>query len=75
MFDTVAGPNVRLVDNAIQLVAAVLGGAAGAVAAPWFAGGVPGGMVMGLICGAIAGVFLSGIGIGVFRFVNALRKR
>ena len=76
MFDTVAGPNVRLGDNLVQLAAAGAGVAIGALVG-WSFGpqGQPGVVVLGGVGGAIAGVFISGAAIGVVRLVKAIRKR
>ena len=76
VFDTVVGPNVRLMDNLIQLGCAAAGAAIGAAVGRWYGGGAtPAPLALGAIAGAIAGVFLSGAAIGVVRFVKAVRKR
>ena len=76
MFDTVGGPNVRLLDNLVQLACVVVGGAMGAVAgwllsdgddrASFIIGGGLGGVLVGLL--------LSGLVIGIVRGVKAMRR-
>jgi hypothetical protein len=76
VFDTVVGPNVRLMDNLVQLACAVGGAGIGALVGRWYGGSAtPAPLAFGAIGGAIAGVFLSGASIGVVRFVKAMRKR
>ena len=75
VFDTVVGPNIRLMDNLVQLACAVAGAALGAAIGRWYGGGATPPLALGAIGGAIAGVFLSGAAIGVVRFVKAVRKR
>jgi hypothetical protein len=71
VFDRVAGPNLRLRDNLIQLACAIAGGAAGA-----FIGSktpVPYGVALGAILGMVIWVFVSGLAIGLIRFFKAGR--
>jgi hypothetical protein len=72
VFDTVTGPNVRLVDNLVQLACVIAGGGFGALigsryGSPW--------TTLGIIIGVFAALVLSGIVIGIVRFVRATRKR
>ncbi|HSU66107.1 MAG TPA: hypothetical protein VLJ39_04515 [Tepidisphaeraceae bacterium] len=65
VFDTVAGPNIRLKDNLIQLVSvvvgAILGGAIG-----WGLGAQTG-LLVGLFLGLLGSLILSGVIIGIVR--------
>src|SRR5258708_926884 len=63
VFDTVAGPNVRLKDNLIQLICVIVGAAIGAAVGYQFGGSGP--MVIGIVCGMVGALVLSGVGIGV----------
>lgn len=68
VFDRVAGPNLRLRDNLIQLACAIVGGGAGALI-----GGrlLPGyGLAVGAIVGLLISVLISGVVIGVIRFIK-----
>ena len=72
VYDRVAGPNLRLHDNLIQLLCVVVGGVAGAVVGNQFHG--PGGLVGGLVAGLVGALILSGLVIGIIRWVGAKRK-
>jgi hypothetical protein len=71
VFDTVAGPNTRLIDNLVQLACVIAGGGFGSLigsryGSPW--------TTLGIIVGVFAALLLSGAVIGVVRFVRATRK-
>jgi hypothetical protein len=72
VFDTVAGPNLRLKDNLIQLACVVVGGAAGAVVG--YIMGEATGLAIGLLIGLFGSLVLSGIVIGILRFVGATKR-
>lgn len=77
VFDTVVGPNVRLIDNLVQLACVVIGGAVGAgvgwmIADPSDGSAYP---LIGGVLGVIGGLVLSGAVIGIIRGRNALRRR
>ena len=72
VFDTVTGPNVRLFDNLVQLACVIAGGGFGSLigsryGSPW--------TTLGIIIGVFAALVLSGIVIGIVRFVRATRKQ
>jgi hypothetical protein len=71
VFDTVAGPNLRVRDNLIQLACVILGSAVGASFGSHL---FPGGFAIGLVAGALASLLLSGLVIGIIRLVGAKRK-
>jgi hypothetical protein len=78
VFDTVAGPNVRLRDNLIQLACVVAGGGAGALVAGFFAGNVAQRMpfmLVGAVIGAVLALVVSGAVIGIIRAMKALRSK
>ncbi len=74
--DLATGPNIRLRDNVFQaisiLVCAVLGAMIGAVVVtePRIAGALVGGFL-----GLVAGLFLSGVFLMVYRFIQHIRGR
>ncbi|HWE94178.1 MAG TPA: hypothetical protein VG269_09460 [Tepidisphaeraceae bacterium] len=72
VFDTVAGPNLRVKDNLVQLACVIVGGGAGAVIGSIMGGSV--GAVVGGVIGLFAALLLSGVVIGILRFVGATRK-
>ena len=78
VFDTVAGPNLRLRDNLIQLACVVVGTAAGAgigmmlteageSATPF--------IMIGALGGMVASLLLSGLVIGIVRLVTGTKRR
>ena len=77
VFDTVAGPNLRLADNLIQLacvvVGAAIGGGAGWLLAP--PDRRQGIAVAGATGGALVALLLSGLVIGIVRWVGAARQK
>jgi hypothetical protein len=78
-FDTVAGPNLRIVDNLLQLACAVLGGVVGGPIG-WIIGrkDVQGRQIYllgGMVGGLLLAVALSGIAIGIIRGRNALKRK
>ena len=76
VFDTVAGPNLRLRDNLIQLACVVVGAALGAFVAPMLMGSRdPGAMLIGGVLGALGALLLSGVAIGIIRGVRAAKRR
>jgi hypothetical protein len=76
VFDTVAGPNLRLRDNMIQLAACIAGVIIGAgVGLLVMKDSEPmAGLLVGTLIGLVAGVFLSGVALGIYRFVKSLKK-
>lgn len=76
VFDTVAGPNVRLKDNLIQLACVIVGGGAGAgigaaIAEPEDRQIY---MTLGAVGGLIVALLVSGLVIGIVRGVGAMRR-
>jgi len=74
VFDTVAGPNVRVKDNLIQLACVVFGAGAGAVVG-WTYGPPGVGVLIGVTVGLFVSLVLSGVVIGIVRFFTAVRKK
>jgi membrane associated rhomboid family serine protease len=74
--DVVAGPNLRLRDNFFQALAifvfTLLGAAIGALAFPDSRGPAA---IGGALVGLLAGLFLSGIFLMIFRFVQHARGK
>jgi hypothetical protein len=78
VFDTVAGPNLRLRDNLIQLACVVVGTAAGAGIGMMLtkAGDPPAAfMLLGALGGMVASLLLSGMIIGIVRLVNRPKRK
>ena len=79
VFDTVAGPNLRLRDNLIQLAVIVAGtflGAGAGAAYAWSVQNHPGlGAFVGGFAGVVVSLLLSGAVIGLVRAVLALKRR
>jgi len=77
VFDTVTGPNLRLMDNLVQLACVVVGGAAGIAVARVTTDQSAGSafLVVGGIIGVVCGLVLSGAVIGIVRGRNALRRK
>ena len=77
--ETIAGPNLRVKDNLMQLIAcvggAVLGGATGAVGALVTDGELVGFALVGTIIGLVAGLFASGIALMALGFVRASKRK
>ena len=77
VFDTVAGPNLRLRDNMIQLVSVLVGGSLGA-AVGWFLTRDSGDGTVAILAGVVAGVvgslLISGVVIGAVRGIGAARR-
>ena len=73
IFDTVAGPNLRLHDNLFQLICCVVLGLIGAAVALGFERSAVS-LVMGGLCGFVAGGLLSGAFLGVYRFVTGVKR-
>ena len=67
--DTVAGPNMRLLDNLGQAIAILLSVIVGAVVG-WLVAGNPIGAVLGVLAGLTGGVLISGT---VLMIVRAIR--
>ncbi|QOV89593.1 hypothetical protein [Humisphaera borealis] len=69
VFDTVAGPNVRLLDNLVQLGCVVEGGGVGVVVGLLIrkTPGDPFPLVAGGLIGVIAALAVSGVVIGIVR--------
>ena len=69
VFDTVAGPNLRLLDNLVQLGCLVVGGGIGAVVGLFIRkapdDNVP--LVIGGLIGVVAALAVSGLVIGIVR--------
>ncbi|MCA1685535.1 MAG: hypothetical protein LC745_06030 [Planctomycetia bacterium] len=78
VFDTVAGPNMRLSDNLIQLGAVAAGTAAGAGAGAVYARQSGGDGATGAVAGGFGGLvlslLLSGFVIGLVRAVLAMKR-
>lgn len=74
VFDTVAGPNVRLVDNLVQLACVVIGGIAGYVIGT-IRSDDPSTAFIGAAIGVIGSLALSGLVIGIVRGLGARRRR
>jgi len=76
VFDTVAGPNVRLKDNLIQLACVIVGAIAGGAGGWWYGGGRRAEFaVFGVIIGLFVSLVLSGVVIGIVRFFTAVKRR
>jgi hypothetical protein len=74
IFDTVAGPNLRLRDNLIQLVS-VVAAIPVAFLITWLISGDPKlAIVLGVLGGLIGGVLISGAALGVYRFVKGIQR-
>jgi len=71
VFDRVAGPNLRVRDNLIQLACVIVGSAAGAIVGRAFWPQM--GLAVGLLIGLVASLILSGGVIGLIRFLGARR--
>jgi hypothetical protein len=77
VFDTVAGPNLRLRDNLVQLLCVIVGTVAGAIigwaletpSAPFPM------MLLGALGGLIASALLSGLIIGIVRMRRPSKSR
>lgn len=77
VFDTVAGPNIRLRDNLIQLACVIVGTALGALIGRALQGSssdLPMTLI-GALGGLVVSVLISGLVIGIVRTVGASRKR
>ena len=77
VFDTVAGPNLRLADNLIQLACVVVGAAVGGGAA-WLFGSAGNRQLIvtgGVVGGALVALLFSGLVIGIVRGVGAARRK
>ena len=76
VFDTVAGPNLRMRDNLIQLACVIVGTVGGALIGRAFQeeDGAPL-MLWGALGGLVVSVLVSGLVIGVIRTVAAARQR
>ena len=76
VFDTVAGPNLRLRDNLIQLACVIVGGVLGAVVGRLVArdddSNVP--LLIGALVGLVAALVISGAVIAIVRGKGVLRK-
>jgi hypothetical protein len=79
IFDVVGGPNLRLKDNLIQLGIVVVGALSGVgigAGLAWRGGGdVRGGIFIGLLAGAFVSLVLSGVVLGLLRFIGAFSRR
>jgi hypothetical protein len=77
VFDTVAGPNIRLRDNLIQLACVVVGTALGALIGRALQGPSSDApmMLVGALVGLIGSLLISGLVIGIVRMAGASRKR
>jgi len=73
--DTVAGPNMRLLDNLGQAIAILLSVIVGAVVGWLVAGGNPIGAVLGVLAGLIGGVLISGTVLMIVRAVRHSQGR
>src|SRR5438046_2005013 len=73
VFDTVAGPNLRLRDNLIQLGCVVVGGVLGVVGAMMVERTVIA-LVIGGLIGFVAGGIFSGAVLGIYRGVLGVRR-
>jgi len=69
VFDTVAGPNVRIKDNLIQLACVIVGSTVGGAIGSFIGG--KGAMVIGIAAGLVGSLIISGAIIGVLRFRGA----
>lgn len=77
VFDTVAGPNLRLRDNLIQLGCVAVGTVLGACGGLLFARGsseYTGMLLIGAVIGMAASLAISGLVIGVIRGKRAIGK-
>ena len=72
VFDTVAGPNIRLKDNLIQLVCVIVGAVIGGAIGKSM--GDQMGMIIGIVAGLVGALVLSGLVIGILRFFGAVKK-
>jgi hypothetical protein len=78
VFDVVGGPNLRVKDNLIQLAIIVVGTLLGmgiGAALAWRGGGdVIGGVIIGALAGVIVSLVLSGLALGLLRFLGAFKQ-
>jgi hypothetical protein len=79
VFDATLGPNLRLKDNLIQLATIIFGTLLGmgiGAGQAWHGGGdVKGGLIIGALAGVIVSLVLSGMFLGLLRFVGAFKQR
>jgi hypothetical protein len=75
VFDTVTGPNLRLKDNLIQLACVAVGAILGALVGRALMSDPRGGLLIGGIVGVFGALLLSGVVIGVVRFITTVRRR
>lgn len=75
VFDTVTGPNLRLKDNLIQLACVIVGAALGILIGRGLMSDARAGALIGAIAGVFGALLLSGVVIGVIRFITTLRRR
>jgi len=73
VFDTVAGPNLRLRDNLIQLGCVLAGGAMGVVGA-MLVERTAISLVIGGLIGFVAGGIISGAVLGIYRGVMGVKR-
>jgi hypothetical protein len=75
VFDTVTGPNLRLKDNLIQLACVIVGAAVGILIGRGLMSDPRAGSLIGAVAGVFGSLLLSGVVIGVIRFITTLRRR
>jgi hypothetical protein len=75
VFDTVTGPNLRLKDNLIQLACVIVGAAVGVLVGRGLMSDPRAGALIGAVVGVFGALLLSGVVIGVVRFLTTLRRR
>lgn len=75
VFDTVIGPNLRLRDNLIQLVACVAGTFLGAIIGGIITRFDMMGLIIGGFCGLVGGLLISGAVLGVYRFIMGVQRK
>jgi hypothetical protein len=73
--DTIMGPNIRLRDNLLQGAAILIFAVIGAVIGAIFIEDRLAGLLVGAVGGLIAGLFISGIGLMIYRGVRHMRGK
>jgi len=75
VFDTVAGPNLRLRDNLIQLVCVIVAIMLTSVIMLIITREPAMSIGVGVVGGALGGVLISGAALGIYRFVKGVSRK